>query len=161
MFNFDAIVQIVDAAIQSLRSEGRTLDFSRAGERAVAHRLATHLERLVGQWNWDVDCEYNLDKDQTKNLHGIAGCDPEKMTDRVSPDIIVHRRRARGHTNNLLVVEMKKPARDDLCDIKRLELFTKPDGLFAYRFGLFLRIAGGAFHQTWFVNGNAVEDQTA
>ena len=105
----------------------------RVSERSVSHKLAEYLQQQFPDWN--VDCEYNLKGLGTKQLEGIQECDEQKKTDRVLPDIIVHRRNT---DDNLLVIEVKHQ-NDDLCDLKKLELFTSPSGQFRYKFGLFIK----------------------
>jgi len=63
-------------------------------------------------------------------------------TDRVLPDIVIHRRGNDKH--NLLIIEVKKATNPDLsnCDKKKLELFTQKfseGGDYQYSFGLFIK----------------------
>jgi hypothetical protein len=80
-------------------------------ERSITHRLAIYLQDAFK--GWDVDCEYNRNRYDTKKL--IIGDDVHiaaeaNQTDddqgkTVYPDIIVHHR---DTDQNLLVVEVKK-----------------------------------------------------
>jgi hypothetical protein len=145
------IVKNVDAAIGSLLVENPPLDLSFTHERTIAHRLAVGLESRFSGWN--VDCEYNRDQDLYKMLDGIAMCDGQRRTDRIFPDIIVHHRREVGRDHNGLVIELKRNDPLDICDFRKLELLTHPNGRFAYQCGLYINIDGAAFHCTWFVDG--------
>lgn len=118
----DEVRAAMQAAIEAIRREGRPLDFRRVHERTIAHRLAVHMEPHFNQ-EWDVDCEYDLDGLMKKILQGIAECDGRE-TERILPDIIVHHRYEHGAAHNLLVIELKKDAREDLCDRRKLELLT-------------------------------------
>lgn len=149
-----AITAIVYAAIDAVRDEHPPLDFPFIHERTVAHRLAVELERHVIGWN--VDCEYNRDRDIYKMLEGIAMCDAQRATDRIFPDVIIHRRGAAGREHNLLVLELKRNDPFDTCDFRKLQLLTHPSGRYAYQFGLYVNINDGAFDCTWFADGEHV-----
>jgi hypothetical protein len=152
--DYAALSEILVAAIASVRVEEPPLDFLFIHERTVAHRVAIELERRLAGWN--VDCEYNRDGHIYKMLEGMAMCDGQRATDRIFPDIIVHRRQAEGRPHNLLVMELKRDAPFDACDFRKLELLTRPEGHYQYQYGLYINIAGGAFNCTWFVNGAAI-----
>jgi len=123
----------------------------KASERSVAHKLAEYLQTQFPDWN--VDCEYNRKGLAPKVLNGIHECSEQKKTDRVYPDIIVHRRNT---DDNLLVVEIKIKD-DDCCDIEKLKKFTSSSGEFKYRLGLFIK-----FNEEkplrWFKNGNETKN---
>jgi hypothetical protein len=102
---------------------------------------------------WDVDCEYDRDGQIKKALGGISDCDARRATDEILPDIIVHHRDGQGCAHNLLVVEIKKEAREDPCDRRRLELLTDQRGHYQYRLGLYLSVDGGNFTCTWYRDG--------
>jgi hypothetical protein len=127
------------------------LEFGSVHERTTAHRLAVQLEPQVGTWN--VDCEYDRDGQMVKHLLGIAECDPNRATDRILPDIIVHHRHGRGRRHNLLVVELKKNAVEDACDRRKLELLTDPGGRYQYQVGLYINIDNDRFTCTWYKDG--------
>jgi len=124
-----------------------------ASERSISHKLAEYLQTLFPCWN--VDCEYNLNVDEGKVLHRISECDERKTTDRVFPDIIIHKR---GSTKNLLVVEMKKNKLDPKCDNKKLELFTSPQEDYKYSLGLFLDFEGTKIDDRWYKAGRLQKD---
>ncbi len=130
------------------------------GERAIAHRLAVHIEdefRAQGYPNEAakiaVDCEYNRHRGATKSF-----LVKEKLRERVEaakkkalkehptkkgwyvfsiyPDIIVHRR---GDDEcNLIAVELKCASNttDDPLDNLKLELFTKQNIEKGYKYVL-------------------------
>jgi hypothetical protein len=106
---------------------------------------------------WNIDCEYDRDGQLEKMLVGIKGCDEEKKTDKILPDIIVHHREGEGRPHNLLVIEIKKAAREDPCDRRKLELLTQKDGHYAYQLGLYLNVDGGKFTCTWFKDGRPID----
>ena len=121
------------------------------GERAIAHRLAIHLEQEFGKFGYPnkeakiaVDCEYNrhrgavkahLVKDKIRQRVEAAKGNalkehPEKKGWYVFtalPDIIVHQRGDDDY--NLLVVELKRASNtiDDELDNRKLELFVAQD----------------------------------
>jgi hypothetical protein len=136
------ISAIVTAAINGVCGERPPLDFPVIHERTVAHRLAVELERRLAGWN--VDCEYNRDRDIYKMLEGIAMCDGQRATDRIFPDVIVHQRGGGGRDHNLLVVELKRNDPFDACDFRKLQLLTHPNGRYSYQHGLYVDIEGGA-----------------
>ena len=109
----------------------------------------------------DVDIEYNR-KGLYTEPKDIEMPDENGVltTNRVFPDIIVHKR---GHNlRNLLVVEVKKStnAADDEYDHAKLRALCRQ---FRYRSGLFLRLSTGPgvdlrlVHYDWFA-GPAIDD---
>jgi hypothetical protein len=107
-----------------------------AGERALAHRLAVHLEsRFLG---WDVDCEYNRLGERRLLLPKatIVSTDDD-IGKSVYPDIVVHRRTV---PENLLAIEIRKGGNYQPLehDRHKLRALTDPHLWFAYRIGLLL-----------------------
>ena len=117
------------------------------GERAIAHRLAVHLELVLQSRGYprnDVviatDCEYNRHRGAIKRQHIKADLknrveaanrrlqeDPNQegwYFFSVYPDVIVHERG--DDRNNLIVVEMKRASNSvaDDYDYLKLQLFT-------------------------------------
>ena len=162
----DSALQVFnDSADKKLLLDEEASDGERygsVGERAVAHRTAVHLERVLqyhGYPNGDtpiaIDCEYNRHRGAVKahfikeDLKRRVEAAQRKVHDdpkregwyyfSVFPDIIVHERGVDG--NNLMTVEMKRASnhvqveRD--YDLLKLELFTKQDYEhgYSYRFG--------------------------
>lgn len=150
----DEIRAAIETALQLLSAEKPALDFAAVHERSTAHRLAVQMEPLFAGWN--VDCEYDRDGRVLKELDGVRECDPQRATDHILPDIVVHHRIHHGREHNLLVIEMKKNAVRDQCDWTKLQLLTRPDGRYAYQLGLYINVADGRFVQTWFRDGHQV-----
>jgi len=124
---------------------------SGASERSVSHKLAEYLQIQFPDWN--VDCEYNRKGPDPKRLDGIKECSEQKKTDRIFPDIIVHRRNTH---DNLLVIEMKIGSEDDPCDIKKLKLLTSRRGRYKYRIGLFAKFDSRTkISLRWFADGKS------
>ena len=107
-----------------------------AGERALAHRLAVHIERQFS--GWDVDCEFDRLGERTLRLpRGTIVSTDEHMAKSVFPDIVVHRREI---PNNLLAIELRKAANHQPIehDRQKLVALTDPHLWFAYWIGLLL-----------------------
>ena len=100
--------------------------------------------------DWHVDFEYNRKGLKLKLLEGISECDEHKTSNRVYPDIIIHKRNT---DDNLLVVELKKTGLNPQCDIKKLELFTHGEGEYRYSLGLFIEFQDSQPKLRWFKNG--------
>jgi hypothetical protein len=107
-----------------------------AGERALTHRLAVHLERSFH--GWDVDCEYNRLGERRLLLPKatIVSTDDD-VGKSVYPDIVVHRRTV---PENLLAIEIRKGGNYQPLehDRHKLRALTDPHRWFAYRIGLLL-----------------------
>jgi hypothetical protein len=148
------ILEAINASIDGVRNEDRPLQ-SGVSERAVAHRLAVHMEaHFTG---WDIDCEYNRRGLRfPKELDGIIECEEQRTSNRVLPDIIVHHRTNGNKAkmdDNLLVIELKNDDEEDVCDRRKLELFTDPDGYYKYKLGLYINVGGHDFTKTWYKDG--------
>jgi hypothetical protein len=158
--DFAAVVK----AVQDLITREKGLFILDVGERAIAHRLACHLEFGKGYEKWDIDCEYNKDGLQSsKYVQALEGPIRERALKRAAqrgeaeyqralleteyliyPDIIVHHRGEEGHWNNRLVIEIKKTTNSDDREIDehKLKLLTADregyDLNFHYQGGLFI-----------------------
>jgi hypothetical protein len=112
-----------------------------ANERSISHRLAIYLEREFP--DFDVDCEYNRDGIEPKQLPRPVLRPDSEDTDAktVFPDIIVHRRGTNG--NNLLVVEIKKTSNGDGREHDRRKL-RGYKSILGYRYALFLELTVGS-----------------
>jgi hypothetical protein len=155
MIHFE-IVNHINDALARVCAERRPL-LATINERSFAHRIAVHMEDLFP--DWDIDCEYNKDGTHIKELMGIKECDHQRTTERISPDIIVHKRNIHDQNdNNLLVIEMKRGTRCDLCDHLKLQLFTAATGKYRYKLGLFVNIKTAQFDKTWYRNGKTVDE---
>lgn len=133
-----------------------------AGERALTHRLAVHLEKQFP--GWEIDCEYDRLGDRTLRLPRatIVSTD-DHLARSIYPDIVVHQR---AIPNNLLAVEVRKSANHQPLDHDqhKLRALTDPHLWFAYWIGVLLTLdrkqvaasevyAGGAFDRSlsgWF-----------
>ena len=102
-------------------------------ERCIAHRFAVHLAAQFP--NWDVDCEYNRNGDELKEMPLSDECKALlRKTGRVFPDIIVHKRGDEGP--NLLAIEIKIKGRPgEECDIAKLQGYISNIG---YSCGLYI-----------------------
>lgn len=128
-----ALADAVIHAVQTLLDRDAYLLWADVNERTIAHRLAIYVEReFVG---WDVDCEYNRDGHDPKEIAFGSGDDAEHGS-RVLPDVIVHRR---GTADNYVVFELKKsnnPESDDR-DFEKLRGYCHQLG---YAHGVFVRL---------------------
>jgi len=117
-----------------------------ANERSLTHRVAMYLQaQLI---DWEVDCEYNRDNHEPKELM-LKGGDPDcndTNAQTVYPDIIAHRR---GTNDNYLVIEFKKTSSTVGAekDYEKLHAFK---GQFGYQYALFIEL------ETRHINGGVV-----
>lgn len=125
--NENIIQARVGSAINKLLQ--RDVDLLRLdlNERAITHRLAIYLQDEFP--GWDVDCEYNRNHDQVKQLRFPEGeCRPDDTNARtVFPDVIVHKRNT---DQNLLVIEVKKDSNTESeeYDLEKLRAFRSELG---------------------------------
>ena len=125
--NRETIEKLVNKAIALLvENEPQLLDLN-VTERALSHHLARYLGELVPE-GFNVDCEYNRHSDVPKrlNLPSRQAEDREIRATTVFPDIIVHKRDS--DTDNLLVLEMKKPGERLEYDEAKLLAFRRELG---------------------------------
>jgi hypothetical protein len=109
-----------------------------AGERALTHRLAVHLE--VQFPGWETDCDYDRLGDRTLRLpRGTIVSTDDHLARSVYPDIVVHQR---AIPNNLLAVEVRKSANRQPLDHDqhKLRALTDPHLWFAYWIGVLLTL---------------------
>lgn len=137
----------VDLALSLLEEKDAFLLETGVNERSIAHKLAEYLQVIFSEWN--VDCEYNKKGLDIKTLDGIRACNLQKKTDRVYPDIIIHKRNKK---ENYIVIEIKTVRNEEACDVEKLKLFTSR-GDYEYMFGLYLEFTGLRNNQKWFING--------
>jgi len=146
----EEIKRKVNIAIGILFKNDSFLLENNVHERSIAHKLAEYLQ--IQFLDWDVDCEYNLKELEIKELEGISQCSSHRATDRVLPDIIIHKRNS---NYNLLVVEIKTNYQDDAYDIEKLKLFTANNGEYKYVLGLFIKFnRSNNPSMRWFKNGH-------
>lgn len=112
-------------------------------ERSLTHRVAIYLQELFP--DMDVDCEYNRDDHEPKELFlpGGDGDTYDTNAQTVYPDIIVHKRKTK---NNLLVIEFKKTSSyiDDTKDFKKLNEYKNQ---LNYKYALFVEFEVGHMNQ--------------
>ena len=137
----DEVERRFNAALDTLIDLDKDLLVKNVNERSITHKLAEYLAREFD--DWDVDCEYNRNFDETKRLDSLRdllkvaglelkGDDTNGVT--VFPDIIIHRR---GREENLLVIEVKKTTNkiNREFDLYKLESFHQD---LEYRFSAFV-----------------------
>src|ERR1700758_2818628 len=110
-----------------------------AGERALTHRLAVHVEKQFS--GWEVDCEFDRLGDRTLRLpHGTIVSTDDHLGKSVYPDIVVHQR---SIPNNLLAIEVRKASNHQPPehDQQKLRALTDPHLWFAYWIGVNLTLA--------------------
>lgn len=98
-------------------------------EVCINHRFAIYLERTISECpsliGYSIDIEYNRYGNDVKRS---PDCKP------IRPDVIVHKRRDNGQSENLLVIEAKM-ADGHNNDEARIRMMMSDDGIFKYRFG--------------------------
>ncbi|MHC4397149.1 MAG: hypothetical protein ACYS1A_16030 [Planctomycetota bacterium] len=122
----DEIEKSLECALDMLYQEDKHLLEVECHEISIAHRIAVYMESYFDGWN--IDLEYNRDKDAIKR---------RKDDREFRPDIVMHRR---GTDENLVAIEIKTEWNSDDYDgdIERLEELTT--GKFDYKVGIFLLI---------------------
>lgn len=137
----EAIAVAVSQAVQSLLDRDGYLLWADVNERAVTHRFAIYVEQAFP--GWDIDCEYNRDGHDPKEIAFGSGDDAEHGS-RVFPDVVVHKR---GTADNHIVFELKKsnnPEPDDR-DFEKLRGYCHQLG---YQHGVFVRLVVGSEEPT-------------
>ncbi len=132
--NKEEILRKINLALDLFYENDSQIVNLKVNERAICHQFAIYLKYLFK--NYDVDCEYDKHGDDFKKLENISECSERKKTDRILPDILVHKRG--NDKNNLIIIEIKSKSDADSCDIKKLELMTNHKGQFKYNFGVFI-----------------------
>lgn len=134
--NSDVGQRVINSLCQFIKHDRYLLNVN-ANERSLTHRIGMYLQDQFD--NYDVDCEYNRDKHEPKELH----IEQEESDERegnattVYPDIIVHRRGS--NDDNLLVIEFKKSSStvNNGRDMNKLHAYKKE---LHYRFALFVEL---------------------
>lgn len=149
----------IDAVLAFLEVERDLLDV-KVNERSLTHKLAEHLQSRFPDWN--VDCEYNRLDEAVKVLPMASNVLTDDIEGRtIYPDIIVHKRR---HSDNLLVIEVKKSTNNSLDDQEKLKGLTGVTGGYRYVVGLHIIIncaEGSISDATAYTDGERNEDVTA
>jgi len=147
-YTIEEVRRAVAISLGVLLRNDSLLFVKKASERSVSHKLAEYLQKRFP--DWDVDCEYNRKGPHPKLLEGIRKCSGRRRTDRIFPDIIVHKRSTNA---NMLVIEMKINA-DNSCDIAKLKLLTDRHYGYSYKLGLFIKFdTKGNPSLKWFRDG--------
>jgi hypothetical protein len=148
----------VEAALDTLFEEDRTLLVNDANERSITHRLAMYLAKEIAEFEsaYAVDVEYNRITEANGTTDSIKKrvaydalsdeCRGRRIRDddtdaqTVFPDIIVHKRSSSNQ--NLLVIELKKTSStaSGECDKENIERFREDLG---YEYGIFLQLMAG------------------
>ena len=125
-----------------------------AREEAISHRLSFYMEKTLenSKTKWDfsfqaeeieslvVDCEYNKHKDGGKVLSEIIIKYPDKKTDIVRPDIILHKRNS---GLNLVIIEVKKKnSREKQYAKDKVQAFVESS--YNYQLGIYIEFNSGA-----------------
>lgn len=126
-YSKEETIGIVKEALNKFMENDKILLNIDANENAMSHKIAGYLDDEFE--NGDVDCEYNRQSKDSKNISDICS-----EFDNVRPDIIVHKR---VENFNHLVIEIKKDASEDnkKKDIRKLYWLKKK---FNYKYALFI-----------------------
>lgn len=157
--NQKLLLKILTKALIALADKDERLFDVGVHEQAFSHRLALYIEKyfqeefsnfsseMYGINDIAVDCEYNRHGHEQKNLADIIDKYPDKKTDVVRPDIVLH---VRGGSENLLVVEV---TRSDInayqYALDKVTSFVNSD--YAYELGAVVKINSRAGTQSPFV----------
>ena len=110
-----------------------------AGERALTHRLAVHVEKQFS--GWEVDCDYDRLGERTLLMpHGSIVSTEDRLSKSIFPDIVVHQRDV---PKNLVAIEVRKASNHQPIehDQHKLKGVTDPHIWFAYGIGVLLVLA--------------------
>src|ERR1700756_75332 len=154
-----ALNKLVAALGEFYAHEASLLDKD-AGERALAHRLAVHIEKQFS--GWEVDCEYDRLGERTLRLpHGTIVSTDDHFAKSVLPDLVVH---PRDIPNNLLAIELRKATNHQPIehDQQKLHALTDPHLWFAYWIGVLLILSKkNVIHCEVYVAGHVDRPLTA
>ena len=123
MDNEKIITNFLEGLKSFLDKEKTLLEVNNIHEESISSKLMCHLSQYFSQY--DVDCEYNKQGDNPKELEG----------NKIRTDIVVHRRKM--HEYNLLIIEIKKNSESNK-DITRIEKMTQQSGQYKYKLGIHL-----------------------
>lgn len=134
-------------ALKTLFQKDYSLIQRDCNERSVSFRLGIYLNNIFEQEGYDVDCEYNRNKYDKKQLgNGESNY----------PDIIVHKRGV--NENNLLYIEVKKykalTKNNYETDKRKLLGFTTSSGDYKYKLGAHVIFSYCELHIIWYSDGN-------
>lgn len=143
----DTAIECCIEAIKEFYEKDHKLIEIDCSERSMVFRIGLYLNQLISDspelQEYDVDCEYNRHYTDVKRTQ-LDKNDSELS--QVEPDIVIHKRNSGG---NILIIEFKKEERE-LIDIghddKKLRAFTRQDGDYRYKAGLFIVLCKNEFH---------------
>jgi hypothetical protein len=130
-----------------------------AGERALTHRLAVHIEKQFP--GWEVDCDYNRLGERTMRLpHGTIVSTDDHLGKSIYPDIVVHQREI---PNNLLAIEVRKASNHQPIehDQHKLKALTDPHLWFAYAIGALVTLARKNIVHSEVYTGGRMDQQSS
>lgn len=148
----EAPAEAVIHAVQTLLDRDAYLLWADVNERTITHRFAIYVEQAFP--GWDVDCEYNRDGHDPKEI-AFGSWDDAEHGSLVFPDVIVHKRRT---ADNHIVFELKKSnnSEPDDRDFEKLHGYCRQ---LDYQHGVFVRLIvrsqGPAVARAEFVYGYA------
>lgn len=127
----------IQQLLDSFVVEEEQILVNEASEQSISHQLAVKLSRYFPGWH--VDCEYNRQMNDIKNLIYAVSRTGHASRHNVVPDIIIHQRMT---CNNLLAIEIKKSTNreENFRDLAKLNAFREQLG---YRYSLFIRFRVG------------------
>lgn len=135
----------LESALDQLYEQDGELLQRDVNERSVSHKLAEyHQQRFI---RWNVDCEYNRDGYDKKQLPAQKVCSNDIEATTVFPDIVVHRRGLEKEKHNLLVVEMKKQGRPIAKDEAKLRSFKS---FLHYRYAALVIVGPKPYKIKWY-----------
>lgn len=136
--NIHSVKKLIQDSLSEFRIRHTSLLTYDANERSISHKLAEILQGLVGD-QWDVDCEYNRDRHDSKRVQlPVAGTHSDETKSRtVYPDIIIHKR---GTGDNFIVIEIKKSSNVESDDHDKNKLKSYRDEL-GYQYSVFIRLS--------------------
>jgi hypothetical protein len=108
------------------------------GERALAHRLAVHVERQFP--DFEADCDFDRLGPRTLNMpRGSIVSTDDHLGKSIYPDIVVHQRSV---PSNLIAIEVRKTSNHQPLehDRQKLRALTDPHIWFAYWIGVLLTL---------------------
>lgn len=144
--NIQVLHRIVSESVNELIERDKHLFDVGANERSLTHKLACYISKRIperSQGGWDVDAEYNRNRDALKTLKCLEF---SQITN--YPDIIVHRRDLNNDTgiedNNLLIIEVKSKTKFslELKDYKKIKCLIESNP-YHYKYGLYINLNNG------------------
>ncbi|MDG6106960.1 hypothetical protein Daura_28095 [Dactylosporangium aurantiacum] len=143
----DPTFEELQAAVEATLDDLYRLDEAilQTTERVVVGRMMIYLDRHLDRWlarepddgGLHLDQEYERFAGVTKVLRGESSDRARK----ISPDVVLHRRRTNDDGANVLAIEVKvrQDAPDRLHDLAKLSVLTGLSGAYAYGAGLRVR----------------------